>query len=92
MITTIQAPQINLNGQDGMVLLREYNAAMVAVEAAGAALAQLDVHGRDYQTLGDGAYLLAREQHHERIRAIKTVSDDLLAIALSIFNQIEKVN
>jgi hypothetical protein len=49
--------------------------------------------GNNAKTIkGDGAYLLAREQHHERIRAIKTVSDDLLAIALSIFNQIKKVN
>jgi hypothetical protein len=87
---TLQFPQININGQDGMTLLRQYDTAMSAVVAAIEALQAIDVHGRDYQTLDSEAYSNAREQHRERLWSLEAINNDLTAIALDIFKQTNK--
>jgi|TARA_R110000803_G_scaffold45109_3_gene95178 hypothetical protein len=89
-IMTIQFPQININGQDGMTLLRQYDTAISAVVTAIEALQAIDVHQRDYQTLDSDAYYRARKQHRERLWALQAINNGLTAIALDIFKQTNK--
>jgi hypothetical protein len=89
MMSKIQCPRININGQDGAVLLRQYNEAYKAIIAARDAICAIDIHGRDYHTLDCEAYGRARDEHHGRIRALAGIKADLLAICISISLQID---
>lgn len=82
----LAVPLINLNGSSAESLLADLSEACLAVGAASGALAKITPHGRDYQ-LNPGDYKLAREQHEARQHALQAISDELEAIATSIYDQ-----
>jgi hypothetical protein len=55
-------PLLTLNGSHGPSLLQEYCEAGHAVQEAITRMEQLDVHGRDYQTMGPTAFAVAHEE------------------------------
>lgn len=84
-------PRINLNGTDGNVLCREWQAAYDTLEAAIAALQDATLHGRDFQTHPvPSAYALAVASHHKRLRLLALVRDELLEIVLDLQRQLDE--
>jgi hypothetical protein len=76
----MQLPQINLNGSDGMDLASQYQDAANAIEHAINLMGRIP-HGRDYQTLPDGAFTTARREMLERINPMITAREEMLALA-----------
>lgn len=86
----MQFPRINLNGTDGKVLLAEYRTAYETLATAIHEVEAITVHGRDYQTAPDYpmAQLRARDEHHERIRKLRGVMEELAEIAINLNDQL----
>jgi hypothetical protein len=81
-------PIVNTNGTSVDVLLAEYKTAYNACDEFITALAQITVHGRDYQMHVDpgGSFTKAQTRHYERmkklgeiIHELRLVRDDLQA-------------
>lgn len=72
----MQFPQINLNGSDAQSLAEQYHMAAIAVENALNATYGI-VHGRDYQTLPEGAYTRAVREMEARQELLGTAAADL---------------
>jgi hypothetical protein len=83
------APTLNLNGSDGHALFVQHRDAIDALRAATKAVHECWPHGRDFQTVADGVYSVARKQAHERCIKLEEVLVDLEAIALKILEQIK---
>ena len=81
-------PQINLNGEDGFALVRRYGEAIKKVDEAVETMVFLP-HGRDYQTLPDGAYNLARDQMLQRIKPMIAARNYLEQIQTNILDQMK---
>ena len=84
MIT--QFPVINLNGADAMDLARQYHEAAIALESAVNLMGGI-VHGRDYQTAPEGAYVTARAEMVERIKPLIDAYNELKMLAESCAEQ-----
>lgn len=74
-------PRANLNGTSKKELLDQYSKALSALLAAQEALAQMSPHGRDYQTLPDGQYLIAAKQHRARQGLLAGVMEEVSTLA-----------
>lgn len=85
----LQAPELNLNGSGKRDLFEQYRSAIEALVLTGNTLRSSMPHGRDYQTLPDGAYERARAQHLRRLESICKVQDELSAIAADVTCQIK---
>ncbi len=72
----LQEPDIHPNGSGRKELLAQFRAADEAIEGALEVIFRIAPHGRDYYTLGEGAYGRARSQHDERVRAMLTIQMD----------------
>jgi len=83
----MQYPQVNLNGTLGAILLRQYLDAADALRAAERRLDEAAPHGRDYQTLDDGAFRRAQDEHLDRKRRLESIIQELLDIAQEIARQ-----
>jgi hypothetical protein len=82
------SPRLNLNGTSKQELLRVHLDAMQAIDAAVVALAACTPHGRDFQTVANpDVFKAARQQHTDRILALKVVYEQLEQIALDIDQQ-----
>jgi hypothetical protein len=80
-------PQVNLNGTNVDELCEQAREGYEAVTKARMALYKMMPHGRDYQTLPEGAYRQARDQHEARIHKLNEIKDDLLAIFHALMDQ-----
>jgi hypothetical protein len=83
-LATWPMPQVNMNGTSRADLLAGYMAAHSAVDAALNAVANAAPHGRDYQTLADGAWRRANSAHINRCVALNDIRGELEAIILHL--------
>ena len=77
-------PTIHLNGTGKQMLLDGYLDARRAVTEAQDKLAAVEFNGRDYYPQGPNAFEAARVEHEDRLRRLKAIADELLAIAMHI--------
>ena len=82
----MQMPQINLNGSDGDELAIQYHEAAQAIEKAMRLMSPL-VHGRDWQTLPESAFVQARQEMSDAIKLLDGVRTDLEEVARSCVEQ-----
>lgn len=89
-----QFPIIHNNGSHGPTLLGQYQRAVEALQAAVAALSQIDVHGRDYYPLappsGPDPSVAAYREHMKSRQDLEMIHTRYQAIAFSIAHQIEE--
>lgn len=83
-------PIINLNGSNPQSLLDSYVEAMTALETAAGLVAQIDVHGRDYQLNPPGDYSKAANEHQQRLNSLAIMHDELEFIGMNISDQINE--
>ena len=82
-------PTVHMNGTAGEVLRDQYAAAADAVRKAIDAVCDAGPNARDYYVQGTDAALTAQREHEARVKALKTVRDELAAIAEGIQDQID---
>lgn len=84
-------PQINLNGTDGNVLMKEYADAYYAVNEACTKLLAATCHGRDYQGHPiNNAFMTAQREQGERIGKLESVRADIAAILAEMQRQMRE--
>ena len=82
-------PTVHLNGTAGEALHDQYARAVSAVQAAIDAACDAGPNSRDYYVQGPDAALAAQREHEARVKALKTVRDELAAIVDGIQDQID---
>lgn len=82
-------PTVHGNGTTGEVLRDQYMAAVDAVRKAIDAVCDAGPNSRDYYVQGPDAGLAAQREHEARVKALKTVRDDLFAIVEGIQDQLD---
>lgn len=80
-------PQVNLNGSPGGRLVEQQVKVLNALYRLEEALAEASPHGRDYQTLPEGAYQQARDAWAERRMLAQDLRHEIEAHALKIQEQ-----
>jgi hypothetical protein len=88
-VALVLIPTVHRNGTAGEVLLDQYTAASEAVRKAIDAVFAADPNARDYYVQGIDAARTAEREHEARIKTLKTVRDELAAIAEGIQDQID---
>lgn len=83
-------PTVHLNGTTGEVLLDQYTAAAQAVQKAISALCDGGPNARDYYVQGPDAGFAAQREHEARVKTLKTVRDELTAIAEGLQDQLDE--
>lgn len=81
-------PQININGSSADDLINPRLQAMDHLMDAIEALSQAVPNGRDYPG-NTTACLADREEHYDRIRAIKAIREAIYAEAIAIKSQVQ---
>ena len=81
-------PQININGSSADDLINPRLEAMDHLMDAIEALSQAVPNGRDYPG-NTTACLADREEHYDRIRAIKAIREAVYAEAIAIKSQVQ---
>ncbi len=82
-------PTVHLNGTSGEDLLDQYGSAVEAVREAIDAVCDTGPNARDYYVQGADAALAAQREHETRVKALKTVRDELVAIMEGIQAQLD---
>ena len=82
-------PTVHMNGTAGEVLRNQYTTAADAVRKAIDAVCDAGPNARDYYVQGPDAALTAQREHEARVKTLKTVRDELAAIAEGIQDQID---
>lgn len=82
--TKLTLPTLHLNGTAALSLLRDYETAHNAVQAAITAVAMAYPNGRDYYPQGPEALSAALLEHDRRLTLLKAVSDELESLILGI--------
>lgn len=77
-------PTIHINGTDRGTLLTGHTAAIVAIDKALDAIAEIAPNGRDYYPQGPNAIFRATADHAHRVRLLLDVRNDLNEIAEGI--------
>ena len=77
----MQTPFIHINGTGRRALVDLYCEAGSAVHKALRKLSDAAPNQRDYYPLGDAAWLAARAEHDSRMVRLRTVLDELQALA-----------
>ena len=83
----IPAPRVNINGTSKEELIKQYDACLNALGQVVNAMRLATPHGRDYQTMEDGAYSNAVGEWGTRIRTISKLADEIEQLQLDVFNQ-----
>lgn len=91
-ITTHECvPTVHLNGTSGADLVEGYR---LAHEAASKALDALHLHAapnaRDFYPQGAGAFQFAQREHERRADALRSVMDDMQALAERVQQAIDE--
>jgi hypothetical protein len=82
-------PAVHLNGTAGEVLRDQYTAAAAAVRKAIDAVCDAGPNARDYYVQGTDAAPVAQREHEARVKALKTVRDELAAIVEGLQDQLD---
>jgi hypothetical protein len=82
-------PTIHMNGTTGEVLLEQYATAARAVQKAIDAVCDAGPNARDYYVQGPDAGLAAQREHEARVKALKTVRDELDAMMEGVQEQLD---
>jgi len=83
-------PLIHMNGNDGQVLLEEYQKAMDAAITLRDAFSKIEFHPRDYYPLGADHYDNAKTQRLEVIKMLNDIDGYLTGHAINIYEQINR--
>jgi phosphoribosylformylglycinamidine (FGAM) synthase-like enzyme len=81
----MSAPIITISGTPRDTLMDEYNNAMIAVDAAIAAVSDITINRRDY--LIGGSFNDAVTAQQDRIAQLEAIKTGLLEICLEIMDQ-----
>jgi hypothetical protein len=84
----MQFPRIHLNGSHGPSLLEQYDDAIAALKTAQSFLRVIDVNNRDYYIISADAGTAAFAEHHARLKALDTITAELMTIAENIDAQL----
>ena len=82
-------PTVHSNGTTGEVLRDQYAAAAEAVQKAIAVVCDAGPNSRDYYVQGPDAGFTAQREHEARVKTLKAVRDDLVAIMEGIQDQLD---
>jgi hypothetical protein len=82
-------PTVHLNGTSGDDLVDQYGSAVEALREAIDAVCDTGPNARDYYVQGPDAALTAQREHEARVKALKTVRDELAAIMEGVQAQID---
>jgi hypothetical protein len=85
----MMVPTVHRNGTTSEILLDQYTVAAQAVQTAIAAVCDAGPNSRDYYVQGSDAALAAQREHEARVKALKTVRDELAAIVERIQDQLD---
>jgi len=77
---SLVTPLVHLNGTGKDQLMEQYTEAGQAIFKAIQALHGASPNQRDYYPLGNDAWVLAKEQHQNRIDKLVDINADLMAI------------
>ena len=73
-------PSVHLNGTSRDELVNQAADAADALRQAVIALERTAPNSRDYYTQGDSAYSIARQEYEERVRAVRAVLVEIVAL------------
>jgi ketosteroid isomerase-like protein len=79
-MSDIKKPTVHMNGSGKKRLVEQYSNAMHALNNAIQALNEAYPHGRDYYVQGDGVIDAACREQDARIKAVRTVRNDIMDI------------
>ena len=77
----ISKPTIHINGTSASDLLETHVAAYRALNAAYEVVSNAHPNARDYYPQGPDAYTKASKQNEERLKKLRQMSDEFLALA-----------
>lgn len=80
-------PQVNLNGSSKQDLLDQQEGVYYAAIALIEKLAAAAPHGRDYQTMPEGSYQLARKKWEEQLKQAMNIQNTASNMLVAIFEQ-----
>ena len=86
----MRTPTIHLNGTSGEDLLEQVQTAYKAFDEARRALSKAAPNDRDYYMQEGSSCTEAQAEHRERAEKIRSVKNDLRAIAHAIYEQVDK--
>jgi hypothetical protein len=75
-------PQIHMNGSGAKALAEQAEAARQALYAAQEALSAAAPNARDYYTIGDDAFRVARAEHEARQTALREMLEHFERVQL----------
>lgn len=84
----IQHPQVNLNGTSGDALLAQYRDTLDKLRVALQSMCENCPHGRDYQTLPNGAHDTALSEHRVRVARVQLVYEEIETLAIGVCDQV----
>lgn len=82
-------PTVHLNGTGAQSLVESYDKAARAVQQALEECVQSAPNARDYYVQGNEAYVKARDEHDNRMSALRKVRDELQWLATNVRDQEE---
>jgi hypothetical protein len=83
-------PTVHLNGTSREELCLLLDKANIALLAAYVAVSATAPHGRDYYPQGEEAFVKATAEHRSRLRRIREVQDEIVAIWNGVYDQTKK--
>lgn len=90
MTDKLHFPIIHMNGNNGQVLLEEYQNAMKAAIDLRDAFSKIEFHPRDYYPLGVDQYDNAKAQRLEVMKMLNDIDGYLTGHAINIYQQINR--
>lgn len=81
---------IHMNGNNGQVLLEEYQNAMTAAIKLREEFSKIEFHPRDYYPLGVDQYDNAKAQRLEVMKMLNDIDGYLTGHAINIYQQINR--
>jgi hypothetical protein len=84
----MRIPTIHLNGTAGETLRDQWTTAWRALDNAIAALCDAGPNARDYYVQGPDAALEAQREHEARVKALRSMRDDVSGVVEGIETQI----
>lgn len=85
----MRVPTVHLNGSSGERLLDQAHDAVAALRVALDALCEAGPNARDFYVQGESAALEAQREHEARVKALRTVRDEMTKIRDGVQEQID---
>jgi len=92
MSRELSVPSLHINGTGFEMLKNQYKNAYTAVSAASLALRETMPHRRDFyvQENAEHAYVMARQQHVQRLAKLESIMEELEELVGELYNQRDK--